>query len=92
MKNKNNNRTSNELTDLILEIQRLSGNRDSAYAYVTGSLISIIEGNRNHGDNIQNMINNLYEDYAEELEVLKAKKMDELQKVANSASLEELYA
>ena len=88
MKNKNN-RTTNELVNLIMEEQTLRNNKDFAYAYATGALIAIIEANRAWGDNIQDIINRQCEATQEEIEKLK---MRQIQKVCNSAKLEELYA
>lgn len=76
MKNKNNviNRTTNELLNLILEEQALRHNKDFAYAYATGALISIIECTRNWKDDIQSTINNQYDATAESIAELKKKK------------------
>ena len=75
MKNKNTiDRTANQLCDLILEIQTLNGNRDFAYAYVSGSLIALIESNRRYKDDMQDMLNRQYEALEKDLEDLKKKK------------------
>jgi hypothetical protein len=75
MKNKNTiDRTANQLCDLILEIQTLNGNRDFAYAYVSGSLIALIEANRRYKDDMQDMLNRQYESWEKDLEDLKKKK------------------
>jgi len=87
--NNKNNRTTNELVNLIVEEQALRDNKDFAYAYASGALIAIVEANRVWGDNIQDIINRQYEATLEEIEKLK---MKQIQKVANSAKLEELYA
>jgi hypothetical protein len=96
MKNKNtdnpDNKNANQLVDLVLELQSMTNNKDFAYPYATGMLISIIEGARCYNDDIQASINRTYEGFQEDLEKLKAKKFDDLQRVINSAKPEELYA
>lgn len=71
MKNKNN-RTTCELLNLIMEEQQLRNNRDFAYAYATGALISIIEANRLYKENIQDVVNRQCEATEEAIEKLKA--------------------
>ena len=76
MKNKNTiNRTAQELSDLILKIQDLDGNGSFAYAYVTGTMIALIEANRRSKDDMQGLINRQYEALEEDLEDLKKKKL-----------------
>jgi hypothetical protein len=75
MNNKNTtNRTAGELTDLVIEIQTLNGNRAFAYAYATGTLIALLEGNRLYKDDVQTTINRQYAALEEDLNDLKKKK------------------
>jgi hypothetical protein len=77
MKNKNTiDRTANELCDLILEIQTLNGNGSFAYAYVSGTMIALIEANRRYKDDMQGLLNRQYEALEEDLADLKKKATD----------------
>jgi hypothetical protein len=87
MKNKNN-KTADELVDMILEVRKKQDGTSTRYAYATGVLIALIDGARSMND-LQEQINSSYESYEKELQTLKLK---DLQKVANKAKLEELYA
>jgi len=71
MKNKNN-KTANELVDLIITLKQKEGNRDFAYAFATGVLISLIHWSRENKDKntLQNEINNNYKYYSDALMVL----------------------
>lgn len=91
MKNKNNNKSANSLVELIVEFKRKEGKSDVAYAFASGVLISIMDYARGSSDKnaLQNDINSNYEFYEKKLQVLKLK---DLQKVANQAKVEELYA
>jgi hypothetical protein len=89
MKNKNN-RSANELVDLIV---KLEGKKGSTYGYATatGVLISIMDWSRNSSDknSLQNEINYQCIRCENELQALTTK---DLEKICNSANLEELYA
>jgi dTDP-D-glucose 4,6-dehydratase len=89
MKNKNN-KSANDLLNLILDVQRMKGN-DFGYACATGTLVSLMDWARESSDphTLQNEINYQYNRVENELLEIKSK---ELQKVANKASMEELMA
>ncbi|CAB5226480.1 hypothetical protein UFOVP760_254 [uncultured Caudovirales phage] len=90
MKNKNN-KSANELLNLIVDYKRKKGEGDAAYAYGSGVLIAIMDWSRGSANKneLQNEINSQYEDYEKELMALKLK---DIQSVANKASMEELMA
>jgi hypothetical protein len=90
MKNKNN-KSANELLNLIVDFKRKEGKGDVAYAHGSGVLIAIMDWSRGSSDknDLQLQINSHYEFYEKRLEALKLK---DLQKVANKASMEELMA
>jgi hypothetical protein len=72
MKNKNN-KTANELVDLIITLKQKEGiGRDFAYAFATGVLISLIDWARtsSNKNTLQNEINNNYKYYSDALMVL----------------------
>jgi len=89
MKNKND-KSANALVDLIIQVEGKKGST-YGYAHATGVLISIMDWSRSSSDknSLQNEINYQYTRYENELEALKTK---DLEKVCNSANLEELYA
>lgn len=86
-----NNKSANELVDLILEVREKHNGSSSRYAYATGVLITIMDWARSTGSikNLQDEINSNYELYEKELQALQ---LQGIQKVANKAKLEELYA
>ena len=90
MKNKNN-KSANELLNLIVDFKRKEGKGDVAYAYGSGVLIAIMDWSRGSSDknDLQLQINSHYELYEKELMALKLK---DIQKVANESKPEELYA
>ncbi len=85
------NKSADELVDLILEVREKHNGSSTGYAYATGVLITIMDWARNTGSikDLQEQINSNYELYEKELQALKLK---DIQKVANKAKLEELYA
>lgn len=96
MKNKNN-KSANELLNLIVDYKRKKGEADVAYAYGSGVLIAIMDFARGSSEKntLQNEINSNYEYYEKELQaydkVEASDKLKEIQSVANKASLEDLY-
>jgi hypothetical protein len=92
MKNKNNIQV-HELVNLICELQTLKGNRDFMHSYALGTVQAIldweIKGFYKGYRTLQEVINDSYDNVKTELDALK---MEQIQKVANSAKLEELYA
>ena len=92
MKNKNDIQV-HELVNVIYELQELKGNRDFKSSYALGTLQAILDwevrGFNKGFRTLQETINNSYEAVKKELDALK---MEQVQKVANSAKLEELYA
>ena len=68
MKNKNN-KTANELVNLIIDVQRKQGNADTAYAYATGVLIAIMDWSCNSSNKnaLQDEINREYNYYSDVL-------------------------
>lgn len=93
MKNKNTtDRQVHELVNIICELQTLKGNRDFMH-YALGTVQAIldweIKGFYKGYRTLQEVINDSYENIKTELDALK---MENLQKVANTAKLEELYA
>jgi flagellar motility protein MotE (MotC chaperone) len=98
MKNKNTvtDRTVKELVDLIIEIQTKRNNKAHAYAYALGAVQSILDWELkgfNYGS-LQETINDQYTSYKAELKALEKedRTVQSLQKVANKAKLEDLYA
>lgn len=93
MKNKNNDRTVTELVNKICELQELKGNGDYKHSYALGCIQAILDwevkGFNKGLRTLQQAINSSYETVQEELDEVK---MKNIQKVANSAKLEELYA
>lgn len=71
MKNKNN-KSVQELVNLIIDIQKKKGNRDHAYAFALGVVQSILdwEVKGYHGGKLQNTINDQYTSYEAELRSL----------------------
>jgi membrane-bound ClpP family serine protease len=88
MKNKNN-KTANELVNLILELREKQGHGNTAYAYATGALISMMDYAResSNKDALQDQINTAFAYTTDDLN-----KLEKLKKVCNEAKLEELYA
>ena len=86
-----NNKSANELVDLILEVREKHNGSSTGYAYATGVLIAIMDWARSTGSikDLQEQINSNYEFYEKELQALN---LQDIQKVANKAKLEELYA
>jgi len=94
MKNKNTtDRQVHELVNLICELQTLKGNGDFKHSYALGFIQAILDwevkGFNKGFRTLQESINNSYESVQEELDEVK---MKNIQKVCNSAKLEELYA
>jgi len=94
MKNKNTtDRQVHELVNLICELQTLKGNGDFKHSYALGCIQAILDwevkGFNKGFRTLQESINNSYESVQEELDEVK---MKNIQKVCNSAKLEELYA
>ena len=81
-----NNKSADELVDLILEVRDRHNGTSTRYAYVTGVLITIMDWARSTGSikNLQEQIDRNYELYEKELQALKLK---DIQKVANKAKL-----
>jgi|688.fasta_scaffold618431_2 hypothetical protein len=69
MKNKNN-KSADELVDLILEVREKHDSTSTGYAYATGVLITIMDWARNTGSikDLQEQINRNYEFYEKELQ------------------------
>jgi hypothetical protein len=92
MKNKNNVEV-HELVNIICELQTLKGNRDFMHSYALGTIQAILDwevkGFYKSFRTLQEVINDSYDNVKTELDALK---MESLQKTANSAKLEELYA
>ena len=90
MKNKNTDKSANELSDLIIEVER-KNNGDYPYASALGVMLAIMEWSRGSSDkrSLQSEINYQYNRYEQILLEFKTK---DLQKVCNEAKLEELYA
>ena len=61
MKNKNN-KTANELVNLILELRKKQGHGNTAYAYATGVLISMVDYAKDSSNKnaLQDEINSVY--------------------------------
>lgn len=81
-----NNKSADELVDLILEVRDRHNGTSTRYAYATGVLITIMDWARSTGSikNLQEQIDRNYELYEKELQALKLK---DIQKVANKAKL-----
>ena len=95
MKNKNNviDRTVTELVDLICELQVKKGNGDWKHSYALGTVQAILDwevkGYNKGFRSLQETINGAYDSVKKEMEALK---YENLQKVCNKSTLEELYA
>ena len=92
MKNKNNV-TVTELVDLICELQVRKGNGDWKHSYALGTVQAILDwevrGYNKGFRSLQETINGAYDSVKKEMEALK---YENLQKVCNKSTLEELYA
>ena len=94
MKNKNNvDRTVTELVDLICELQEKKGNGSYKHSYALGTIQAILDwevrGYNKGFRSLQETINGAYDSVKKEMEALK---YENLQKVCNKSTLEELYA
>ena len=92
MKNKNNVQV-HELVNLICELQELKGNGDYKHSYALGTIQAILDwevkGFNKGYRTLQEVINSAYDSVKVEMEALK---YENLQKVCNKSTLEELYA
>jgi hypothetical protein len=86
MKNKN----INETVALMMELQKLKGNKDYAYAYCLGMCQGII--NSAVHTSLQECIDSTYINIQAEIDWLRKEKLESLKKTCNKASIEELYA
>ena len=82
-----------ELVNLITELQDKKGNKAFAHSYALGTLQAIIDWEvRGYTSGIQDALNRAYATVETEMRELETMKLKDLQKVANEAKLEELYA
>ena len=85
--------TVHELVNLITELQDKKGNKAFAHSYALGTLQAIIDWEvRGYTSGIQDALNRAYATIETEMKELETIKLKDLQKVANEAKLEELYA
>jgi hypothetical protein len=85
--------TVHELVNLITELQDKKGNKAFAHSYALGTLQAIIDWEvRGYTSGLQDALNRAYATVESEMRELETMKLKDLQKVANEAKLEELYA
>jgi hypothetical protein len=77
-----NNKSADELVDLILEVRDRHDGTSTRYAYATGVLITIMDWARSTGSikNLQDEINNNYELYEKELQALQLQSIQKVKK------------
>jgi hypothetical protein len=95
MENKNTEKNVqvHELVNLITELQDKKGNKAFAHSYALGTLQAIIDWEvRGYTSGIQDALNRAYATVEAEMREIETIKLKDLQKVANEAKLEELYA
>ena len=82
-----------ELVNLMTELQDKKGNKAFAHSYALGTLQAIIDWEvRGYTSGLQDALNRAYATVEAEMRELETMKLKDLQKVANEAKLEELYA